>query len=580
MTTTAIHPAVLEKLRRFGRRRRRLILVRGLCSTAAIWLATMTTVALLDRAMLLEDGVRAGLSFFGYAATAAVFWQTCARQLLHLPTARELARLLEAAAPPLREQLLAAVELAETSRQPHWDSDEFRAAVQQIAARKLAGLSVESLLTPRLIARWLYAAAATTVAVLTLFAVPRLNFEQAFARAALPLANLARPSNLQIEVLTPSPPDHTVPEGDPVPITVRISGGEPSRVILETFPQRGQRERKPMSLSGPAQFAAAVPVDTSEVRYRVRAGDAVTRKFLLQPVPRPQVLRFHKTYRYPPYTQLTPRTVTEANGDLEAVEGTEVELKLEANQPIREAALRIDLAKTTKHVPLQPLPNGQLLARLPLTTDGTYRVHLVATATGFENKYSPQYEIRVRPDLLPTAKIESPQEEHLVLPPDAVIQLSGTASDDIGLRQLQQAFQINHGAWQTIPLAPGTGTNARISCTWDLFALGLHPGDRLITKLVATDLKGQHGESVPLRILIATPGFDPQRHARLKAKQTVERALQQLRQATDQLDQKWRAARTTLASRSTPHLQKQQALTAALAVANTAAEKALDTLQQ
>ena len=130
--TTIMHPIVLETLHRFNRRRRRLIVWRGVCSSLAIWSATMITAALIDRFVLIPDSLRLGLSLAGYIATGVVFWVECGRQLTHRPDARELARLLELAAPQLREELLAAVELAEDEMQPHWDSDEFRAALQQV----------------------------------------------------------------------------------------------------------------------------------------------------------------------------------------------------------------------------------------------------------------------------------------------------------------------------------------------------------------------------------------------------------------------------------------------------------------
>ena len=571
---TTLHPIVLEKLQRFSRQRRRLILWRGLCSIAAVWLGAMIGLALMDRLVLMDDGVRMALSFAGYAATVVVAWRMCVRYLAHLPGPRELARLVEVAAPQLREELLAAVELAESGQKPHWDSDELRAALQRLAAEHVGNLQIESLLTRRLITSWLYAAGTAVVVFLALVSVPGLHFRQAFARAVLPGANIARYSSVQIDVLAPSPADQTVPEGDAVPVTVRVTGGDVRRVVLETFPKRGARERTTMTLSAVNQFTAPVQVNQVPVVYRIRARDAVTQKFTLEPRARPQVVRFHKTYRYPTYTRLAARSVTEENGDLDALDGTEVELKLDVDQPIKQAALRLELGKAAKEIPLERIPNGQLSARVPLNAAGTYRVHLLAAQTGFENKYSPQYEIRVRPDLLPSVKIERPEQDQIVLPPDALVNLAGTAKDDIGLANVEQAVQINHAQWQTFPLQQATGAVATVARTWDLFGLGVHPGDRVLTKLVATDLKGQRGESVPLRIMITAPGFDPQRHARLKAKQAVDKALQQLRDAADKLDQKTQAAKNALAQSNTEKLQKQQSLLAARTAAEAFAEKA------
>ena len=54
------------------------------------------------------------------------------------------------------------------------------------------------------------------------------------------------------------------------------------------------------------------------------------------------MVRFQKTYRPPAYSGLPVRIVTEENGDLEALEGTELELNLQVDQPIREASLQIE----------------------------------------------------------------------------------------------------------------------------------------------------------------------------------------------------------------------------------------------
>lgn len=554
-----LHPIVLEKLQRFNRQRRRLIVWRGVCSALAVWIAAMLTVALIDRFVLIPDGLRLALSVAGYVATAVVFWLECGRQLTRLPDARELARLVEIAAPQLREELLSAVELAETGQQTHWDSEEFRAALQAATARDVGAVQVEGLLTKRLIAGWLVAAGATLAVLLVLLGIPGLRFVHSFARAVAPSANLARYSDVQISV---TPTDSVVPEGDSIPVIATISGADVQQVILET-----RRERTPMSLSSANQFTALIQVNQEPVQFRIRAKDAITQKFTLTPKPRPHVVRFQKTYRFPAYSKLPVKTVTEENGDLTALEGTEVELHLEVDQPIKEAALVLEKQK---------LPLDNLTVRIPLTASSIYRVHLVAAQTGFENKFSPQYEIRVQPDLIPFAKIDKPDKDELVLPPDTVVNLAGSAKDDLALARVDQAIQINRGPWQTIPLAPAGTNEIKVARAWDLFELGLHPGDRILTKLVAVDLKGQRGESAPVRIRIATDGFDPDRLKHLQERQALNKVIREFREAAELLDAKTREARAVI----NDPIQKKQATLAAQTAAEAADRKADEALQE
>ena len=582
MTTATIHPIVLEQLKRFRQQRQRLILWRGLCGVLAIWLGAMMGVALVDRWMLIPDDLRLGLSGAGYLATVVLFWVKCGRYLFHAPDARELARLLELAAPQLREELLSAVELSESKQQPHWDSDEFRAALQQAAARDVGGLQIEGLLTKKLIAGWFQAALAVAVVLGGLLCAPGLRFPHSFARAVLPAANLARYSTVEITVLAPTPPDQVIPEGDNVPVTVGLRGPNVAPVILEIIPQHGPRERIPMALSAVNQFTAAVQLNQAPLQFRIRARDAITRKYTLTPRPRPHVVRFQKTYHYPAYSGLPARTVTEENGDLDALEGTTVELKLAVAPVVVTGSLQIETGagKTIKtNIPLASC-NGDLVADLLLTAPGTYQTHLVAAETGFENKFSPQYEIRVRADLIPSVKIDRPDRDQLVLPPEAVVNLAGTAKDDLALVSVVQSIQVNRGEWKIFPLIQTTNAEVKVARTWDLFDLGVTPGDRILTKLIATDRKGQRGESAPLRILIATADFDPNRLKNLQEREAVDQSIHELREAAEQVEAKTREARTVVNNPAADLVQKKQALLAATAATAASQRKADEVLSQ
>ena len=583
MTTATLHPIVLEKLQRFRRQRQRLILWRGLCGVLAIWLGAMMGVALVDRWLLIPDGLRLGLSGAGYLATGFLFWIKCGRYLFHVPDARELARLLELAAPQLREELLSAVELSESKPQPHWDSNEFRAALQQAVARDVGGLKIEGLLTKKLIAGWFQAALAVAVILGVLLCAPGLRFPHSFARAVLPAANLARYSAVEITVLAPTPPDQVIPEGDNVPVTVGLRGPTVEPVILEIIPHHGPRERIPMALSAVNQFTAAVQLNQTPLQFRIHARDAITRKYTLTPRPRPHVVRFQKTYHYPAYSGLPARTVTEENGDLDALEGTEVELQLAVAPVVVTASLQIETGsgKTIKtNVPLASAGNGTLIAHLLLTAPGTYQTHLVAAETGFENKFSPQSEIRVRPDLIPAVKIDRPDRDQLVLPPEAVINLAGTAKDDLALASVVQAIQVNRGDWKVFPLIQTTNAEVKVARTWDLFDLSVTPGDRILTKLIATDRKGQRGESAPLRILIATADFDPNRLKNLQEREAVDQSIHELREAAEQVEAKTREARTVVNNPAADLVQKKQALLAAAAATLASQRKADEVLNQ
>src|SRR4051812_32108264 len=109
-----IDPLIHQTLQAFSQRRRKLIVIRGICAGIAMLLATMMLVALIDWFFVLPDWLRWSLSGVAYAVVIVVEWRSCLRMLMHAPGLRRLARLIEHAEPKLREDLISAEELGDS----------------------------------------------------------------------------------------------------------------------------------------------------------------------------------------------------------------------------------------------------------------------------------------------------------------------------------------------------------------------------------------------------------------------------------------------------------------------------------
>ena len=264
-----------------------------------------------------------------------------------------------------------------------------------------------------------------------------------------------------------------------------------------------------------AIFASNLQVGGEPIEYRILAGDAVTQRYLIDSRPRPRVLAFHKTFHFPEYTGLPDETVTEKQGDLTVLEGTQVDLVLEVDQDVVAAELRLQRESSEEIESMALAADGERRFRvtLPIDSSAIYKVHLVSQETGFENKFSPKYEVRPLPDLIPRVGFVNQQETTLLLPPNDILALSALAEDDLPLVRLDQQFAVNGREWQTVELPTESGRRVTTDWQWDLLSLNLESGDQVLTRLVATDRKGNVGESVPLRIVVSAPEFDPNRHA-------------------------------------------------------------------
>ena len=564
-----LNPVVAEQLRAFAQRLTSMVWVRGLCAAAVSMLATFTAIAWVDRLMVLTELTRWLLSFGGYAAVALVFWFLAGRTLAKPPSARELAKRLEKAWPGLRNHLVAAVELAEKNTEGQHDSHTFRELVQAGAARRIGDLRMEVVLPRAMVAPWLRAATVAGVGVVILLAVPALEFPRQLARALVPMADIERVARTKIRIVEPAADTHWLAQGDHQPIVVELAGANTDRAELEVLAADGKGERVVMSPGSGGQFIAAVPVGTGAFVFRVRAGDAMTKPVTIATRARPAVAGYRKIVEAPAYAQWPTRQVEEDHGNVSALDGSTVDLRMRVNQPVRAGELVLIANGKTNLVPLTAPAPDLVHVRLPVRESATYQVRLVAAETGLTNKFSPSFEIRAEPDLAPRVTLDSPRSD-LVVAPDEVIALRGSAADDIGLAAVAQQFQVNGGQWVEVPLTLINKTNSPLAHRWDLLLLGLATGDRLGTKLVAVDGRGARAESVLALLTVGAEQYDSARAKSLAARQQVREALEAAAKATAELRRAY-PAEALAKIRAGDELQRQQTVAgAAVALAETA----------
>ncbi|MEZ6130554.1 MAG: hypothetical protein R3C59_17855 [Planctomycetaceae bacterium] len=555
MSTTTLDPAVAVKLRQFGSRRLRLLVTRGVCAGIVTFLLCIAVVALIDWYWLLTDRIRWALSGAAYLVTGGTIWLTCVRKLLSAPASEELAAQVEAAQPELRENLLSAVELATDDPAAVHDSPVFRGLLQRRVAEQMAGVRIARLLPLKLLSKWLIAALVVVVVLGALLSLPDPRFRLLAVRAMLPGANIERISRIKVQIIEPTPHSLTMAKDETVAIVADVTGGDFGDVILETITPDGTSTQL-MHGRSESEFAANVHVTADSLQYRILAGDAVTRRYSITGKPRPQVTAFHKTFHFPDYSGLDDQTATEDHGDLLVLEGTQAELLLELDQDVSLAELRLDVSGSddVTTLPLQKQGDGRWSVTVPVDEPSIYKVHLVSAETGFENLFSPRYEIRPLPDLIPRVGFVDQQETNLLLPPNDILALRGQADDDLPLVKIEQEVSVNGQDWVAYPVDPWlpvhqdetvqneetvpdtfghaaadratwdankTAVSANALAAewdWDLLPFRLQTGDQVLTRLVATDRRGNRGESVPLRIIVSAPDFDPERHTLMQKK--------------------------------------------------------------
>ncbi|WDQ18987.1 peptidase [Rhodopirellula sp. P2] len=572
-------PATRDKLRAFARRRATLQVCRGVAVGVAVLITGMVALTLIDHFVRPTTLPRVLLSLLAYLAAGwAAYRNGIASAFQSSPA--EVAGSFEIAQTKLRGQILSAVELSEVD---HLNgSPDFRRKLQSHVAEQLGDVEVRRLLPWKLIQQALLVLFSLLVVITALGLIPTLELPRRFARVLLPIAPIQRASLTKIHLLHPNPPSAMVAEGDLVGVMVGVDRLGRSDVWLETRDELGQERQRMVRRSHenladeghPKQaldapqlptYSANLPVQQSAVEYRILAGDAETLWYTLTPQPRPRATSFVKEYQYPSHTKLPNKTVTENHGDLTAFVGTKVTMRVEFDQPVRDAEMRFSSRGSGLALASVSPENQQFEITVPISTPGSYRLDATGSDTGLNNPFSPRYTIDPVVDRSPIAAWDESIPRRQIASPAAVLSLVGHLEDDIPMDYaIQQILLEGEGLTETKIELKDPDSIARVDLNWDLARFDgrenadakLPSGSRLKTRLIAVDRAGHRGQSNWIDIFIAQLDFDPDRHHNLLAHQEL---TQQITPWFEELNQISQSMQTSMkASIESPDTQSFQ----------------------
>ncbi|WP_050028287.1 hypothetical protein [Verrucomicrobium sp. BvORR034] len=497
---TTLRPATVDALASFRDRRTRLLMMKAGIAAAVVLLGLLLIVAILDWATFMPDSLRQGLSYTGYFIALIAAWRLGVRFVKEARGLYGAARLMEVADKRMHEKLLSAVELSQGVQENLPDSPEFRARLQDDVAGDLQDFKAERILPTNLLIPWFKVLGGVLLLIIALSFVPGLHLPGFIARAALPFANLSRPSSTKVTIVTPVRADVVVPLASSVPLAVQIDGKIPRRVLVETRTGDSKPSKMELTHNGAQRYEGSVGIGQSSVQYRILAGDAITAWHTFHARPRPRVLEFAKTITPPAYTGLPPQTLTEDHGDLSALDGSVVQVTMKTNQPVEKSTAF--LQPNASLVGVNPNSAESLTLAIPI--DGksdAWQITLTARGTGFTNEEASPWRIQTVIDHPPSIGITQPREQ-LECRTDDTVELVGIADDDIGLAKILVAHAINGADWKETVIQEKAGKRAEIHSSIKLTPLPVKSGDSVIVKLVAVDFKGQKAESYPVRLLI------------------------------------------------------------------------------
>jgi hypothetical protein len=485
-----LYDELLGVIRGVRRRWRVRLLMRGLALTGAVALIGFLAAGLVVDRMAPSPEVVTGMrvALLGVVAVAAILFLV--RPLLRRVPDAAVALYLEEHEPSLEAAVLSALEARS-------DDDD---ATPALAANPLLRRTLESAIQRchriedgRFIEqKALVRVAAMLAAVVVAGALVGFLGPAARGGAASLLSGPGEAEAAGTAAVLVTPGNATVARGADVSINARLRGFEAELVELAVrAPGDSVWDRLPMAAAPDGRFGYLLFDLDADTEYFVEAGDLRAGPFTLTVAELPYVERLDLELVFPAYTGL-PSQVVEDGGDVAALRGTTVRVRVTPTVPVGGGGIVVDGADP---IPLtMDSATGRLTGAFTVRSDGFYRIVMDAPGGGSLDA-SPRYVIDAMSDGEPIVSFAEPGRDERATAVDEMF-VEARAEDDYGIGRLTLHYAVNGGEEQTVELYGGRGGLQEVSAghTFYLEEYGLEPGDLVAYWATAADNDAVDGE--------------------------------------------------------------------------------------
>jgi hypothetical protein len=486
------HQELVSVIREVRRRWRMRVLLRGAIIVVVGALAALAIASVGLQSYKFSPASITALRVAVFAAFAVLLAVWLIRPLGRRVSDLQVALYVEEREPSLQAAILAAVDVGGTS--------PAHREVPRVIVERLVAQAVEKAKTidgGRAIGRTTIkrqALALTTVAaVAALLLVVGPEFLRQGASALLVLSRSAEAASPYAIKVTPG--DVSIPKGSDQAVAARLAGFRSNEVGMWVRPMGETKyERMPLVSTGDAESFEGMLFDLEKpIEYYVEADGVKSPTYSMTIVELPAVAKMELEYVFPAYTGLPPQTI-EGGGDVAAIAGTEVRVRITSTMATAAGRLKLDPGALAA---LTPQADGTLAGSFKIAQDGYYHIELDGPR-GENVTASPKYTIDVIEDRPPTVSFEKPRRDTNANPVEEVF-VQARAEDDFGVRQLDLVYSVNGGPEKTVPLyGRGAKPLEQVSAGHTIYLeeLEVKPGDFVSYYAKAQDTDTVNGPKV------------------------------------------------------------------------------------
>ena len=484
-------------------------------------IAVFTGEAIVDWLMPLPSSVRIVLLTVGAVVTCYLLYKYLIQPLRASLTLRDIALNVERNHPNLEDRLVSAIEfgnrestdpieahmlqrlLEDTTQRT--ESIDFKATIDHSRTRKHVGI-----------------AALVLVGCCVLSLLFPTEIHTSLLRV---LAPWEKTDPILTTKLTVEPGNARILRGKSLPIHATVTGKSADKVVL-TYGNLSERDASTSEVKTTEQqinmlqssndkrgFAYEIFNIDADMEYYIVANEITSERYTVEVFDMPRVTEISVAYTYPDYTGLKP-VVQTGTGNIQAVVGTQAELKFVTNKAIQTATFSIkrdtqqisffaDSTEASESDTTQMVisDGNTLTTTVDVIGDGVYTVELLCI-DGFNNEIPIEYAIKAVPDTAPEVVIKEPGRD-VKTTKLGEVEIIAEATDDYGLAELKLRYRIGAAGLQefvlnSIPssLSTGEGEAARTTSTrrfidgsyiFYLEEFDVEPGDVISYYAHATD---------------------------------------------------------------------------------------------
>ena len=445
----------------------------------------LVSEAIVDWLMPLPSAVRIALLTVGVGVTGYLLYKYLVQPLRKSLTLRDVALNVERNHPDLEDRLVSAIEFGNRESTDPIEAHMLQRLLTDTVER-VKGIDFRTTIDHRRTRKHVGIAALVIVGCCVLSLLFPVEIRTGLLRVLVPWE---KTDPILTTKLAVEPGDARILRGKSLPIHVTVTGKSAEKVVLtygsideqnvntseiKTVEQQINMLPNPDDKRG---FAYEIFNIAADMEYYITANEVTSERYTVEVFEMPKVTEISVAYTYPDYTGLKP-VVQTGTGDIQAVVGTQAEIKLTTNKAIQTASIAIssqssaigqeqseagentrnsdnDLPRADSQQ-LMAISGNTLTTSIDVVEDGTYIIELLCI-DGFNNEIPIEYMIKAIPDAVPEVVIKEPGRD-VKATKLGEVEIIAEATDDYGVAELKLMYRVGADELQELVMESSVST--------------------------------------------------------------------------------------------------------------------------